>query len=154
MKNLIVIIALATLAGCSVDNSEALHDETQKQVGAYGVTLMPSQGIYATFPDMVKYYEETMTCMGMTADGPTIQYVSYSEYFNGAYGAPWGGYISEGLVFVNNDHLGLGFDRDARIDMEILKHEYIHHILDMNGADHSHNNPLFVECGLGVNTYN
>jgi len=155
MKHLL-LIALVALAGCTVDNSESLHDETETRVGAYGVTLLPSQDIYVSFDSMVRFYAETMACMGMTAPGPTIQYVSFQDDFNGAYGAPWGGYISTGLVFVNTDSLGLGFQRDADIDQQILKHEYIHHILDLNTGDKdvSHSSIMFARCGQGVNTSN
>ncbi len=148
-------IVMFFMVGCTVDSSNGLQDETSTRTGAYGVTLKPSTGMYVSFETIVNVFGDTMACMGMTAQDVTVQYVSYKEYFNGAYGAPWGGWIvNSNLVFVNTDDLGLGFQREAGIDKEILRHEFVHYILYYNGADPKHGNPMFAQCGLGVNTYN
>jgi len=157
MKTLALAITASLLVGCSVDNSNncsSIHSYTNEQTDVNGLTLKPSQDMHATFEQISAYYVETEQCLGMTATGPDVKYVDYADYFNGAYGSPWAGYISPGLVFVNTNMQGLGFERDCRTDKEALKHEFIHHILDANGADYSHNNPMFQQCGVGVNTYN
>ncbi len=157
MKHLIALIITTALAACSVDNTaDGLQEETTTtSTGAYGVSLKPSTGMYISFETIVSVFTDTMACMGMTAQDVTIQYVSYKEYFNGAYGAPWGGWIvNSNLIFVNTDSLGAGFQRDARIDKEILQHEFVHYILYYNDGNYRHGNPMFTQCGLGVNTYN
>lgn len=162
MKRILLIAGAVALGGCTVDNSDNCgyqHDLSTEYNDQYGLTVKPGQMMYATPEQITQYYAETMACMGMSpADGPTVQYVSYDTYFNGAYGSPWAGYISPGLVFVNTNELsGPGFQRDCRIDMEALKHEFIHYILDVETGNKSHggeNQAMFEKCGLGVNTYN
>ena len=58
MKRALLIGAIVLASGCSVDNTESLHDETQTLHGAYGVTLLPSQDIYVSFDSMVRFYAE------------------------------------------------------------------------------------------------
>ena len=150
MKHLI-LVAMVALAGCSVDNTEAINSTTHEQTDANGLTLLPSQEMYVTFADISNYYSETMSCMGMTADGPDVEFKSFEAWY---LPPTWALYHPGGLVMVNTDHLGLGFDRDKRTDTEALKHEFVHHILNMNGADWHHGDPMFELCGIGVNTYN
>lgn len=160
MKNLITIIALATLIGCSVDNSDNVsHSYTEEQVGAYGVTLEAgSSDMWVSFPEIVNIYESTMTCLGMTADGPTVTFKSTNTWLGEGFNA-WGYYLANGqLVIVNTDEQkGAGFPaRNKDIDTQVLKHEFIHHILYMNGIAHrdSESPELFGKCGQGVNINN
>jgi len=154
MNNIIIALTLGLLlVGCTTDGSDSLYDTLTERTDATSqLTLLPSKDVYASFDDIVAAYHTTMACVGLVADGPTIKYVSYKTDFNGAYGAPWAGYISPGHIFVNTDL----HDRDARTDREALTHEYIHHILDHNDSQHGHsgNEALFAQCGVGVNTFN
>lgn len=156
MRVIALTLAVA-LAGCSVDNSDncgSYHSYTNEQTDANGLTLLPSQEMHATFEQVSQYYVETMACMDMTADGPDVVYRNYEEYYGRTIG-PFAEYHPGGLVQMNTsvDNM-LGITRDCRTDMEALKHEFVHHILNMNGLDWHHGDPMFAKCGVGVNTYN
>lgn len=178
MKHL-VLVALIALAGCSVDNaSTTQHDSTVPQEGTDEVTLNPSQKMYVTFGDIDRIYQETMACLGLYAEGPTIAFVDFPEFFaypEGSTGTGgWGVYDPTGsyakvlgdvyygveqelipnVVLINTHDTIVGVERDARTDEEVLRHEFIHHILNVNYLDWHHTNPLFAQCGVGVNTYN
>lgn len=117
----------------------------------YGLMLKPSQNMYIGFEQISKTYADTMACMGMTAEGPIVEFKSFS--FAGLGGA-WAVYIAvESTIWVNIDEDDVVLKRDASTDIEALQHEFIHHILHMNGAgeeSRGHASPLFEECGLGV----
>ena len=160
MKHLIAFITISLLVGCSVDNSDSVsHSYTEEQVGAYGVTLEAgSNNMWVSFPEIVSIYESTMTCLGMTADGPTVTFKSTNAWLGEGFNA-WGYYMANGkLVIVNTDEQkGVGFpDRNKDIDTQVLKHEFIHHILYMNGEPHgdSQSPEMFARCGQGVNVNN
>jgi len=151
MKHLLIIVLLA-LGGCSADN-ETINNTTHEQTDANAVTLFPSQEMHVTFADISNFYSETMSCMGMTAQGPNVYYKSFELYFNGAVGKSWA-FFTGGTIYVNTDTIGPSFPRDRQTDEEALRHEFVHHILWANGADWHHGDPMFAKCGLGVNTYN
>lgn len=71
-------------------------------------------------------------------------------------------YTTPGFVFINNnDHIVAGIDwnyRDYETDVQVLKHEFVHHIIRENGGtdDHSSHGLVggvnyFEKCGMGVN---
>ena len=158
MKSLALAIAASVLVGCSVDNSNncsSLHGYTNEQTDVNGLTLQPSQDMHATFEQVSTYYAATMACMGMTATGPDVVYRNFRTYYNKEVFGPWALYHPGGLVQMNTDEEpSQGFTRDCRTDKEALKHEFVHHILNANGLDWHHGDPMFAKCGVGVNTYN
>ena len=156
MKRIVIWIFIATLAGCTVDNSDLVqHSYTDEQHDtAAGLTLAPSGNMWVSFPEIVSIYVSTEACMGMTATGPTVEYKDFLAYYNSVGG--YGFYHPEGYIFINTyaTELPLGFARDKRTDTETLRHEFVHHILNFNGLDWHHGDPMFEQCGLGVNNYN
>ena len=156
--SLSVVCAIAVLSGCSVDNSDLVQDSyTDEQYDAgTGLTLAPSDHMWVSFPEIVNIYVNTESCMGMTADGPIIEYKDFFDYGWGL--GPFAFYHPHegGNVFMNTyaTEAPIGIDRDKRTDTETLRHEFVHHILNMNGLDWSHGDPMFALCGIGVNTYN
>ena len=111
--------------------------------------------MYIDFDRISKVYADTMTCMGMTATGPTVEFRSFS--FAGLGGA-WAFYHPvESTIWINTDEDDIVLKRSARTDTEALEHEFIHHILHKNGASdesRAHSSPLFKKCGLGVKSSN
>ena len=157
-----IIIALslcaALLSGCDADNarrSDTKLSTDRVLIDDYGLTLNPSRDMYVDFASISRAYTDTMACMGMTATGPIIEYRSFS--FAGVGGA-WAFYMPvERTIWINTDEDDIILKRDSRTDIEALEHEFIHHILHMNGAgeqSRGHASPLFKKCGLGVKVDN
>jgi len=144
-----ILLILLILAGCSVDNPPEINTYDEPMTDAYGLTLEPSDEMYISFETVSSLYQNTMACMGMTARAATVAWKSFSEQF---IGGAWGVYISTGeLIWINTDSTVA--QRNVASDTETLKHEYVHHILHMNGMgeeSHDHASPLFKKCGQGV----
>ena len=155
MKRIVIWIFITTLASCTVDNSDLVQHSytTEQHDTATGLTLAPSDNMWVSFPEMVSIYVNTETCMGMTATAPTVEYKDLLVYFRAN---TYGLYHPEGYVFINTfaTELPLGMDNDKRTNTEALRHEFVHHILNFNGLDWHHGDPMFEQCGLGVNNYN
>ena len=152
--NLVAISLCAIMSECTVDNNRAgdtKYSTDQVLVDEHGLTLKPSADMYVTFEVISRLYADTMSCMGMTAAGPTVQYKSFS--FAGLGGA-WAFYHPvANTIWINTDEDDSLLDRDARTDAEALRHEFVHHILHQNGAgeeSRGHSSPLLSKCGLGV----
>jgi hypothetical protein len=158
MKKAFLILAVSALVGCSVDNSDscsAEHITTEPYTDYNGLTLEPSMQMHVTPTQITAYYEDTMACMGMTAEGPTVAFKSFSaNYVGGA----WGFYHASGVIWINTDQdESAGRVRDCNTDAQVLKHEFVHHILtfnDMLEESRSHASVMFSRCGLGVNVDN
>ena len=157
MKRLFALAVAVLFAGCSVDNSDTSttqHILTEPVTDQYNLTVHPGDYMYATPAEITAYYEQTMACLGMTADGPEVYYKSFKEYYNGVLGG-WG-FHTGGVIYINTDDPVTGATRDASTDREVLKHEFIHHILNAVTGDGSndHGSPYFAQCGLGVSVNN
>jgi hypothetical protein len=155
---IITISFCAILTGCDIDNSEVDHTKysTNKAlVDEYGLTLKPSENMYLAPETVSEIYLDTMSCMGMTATGPIVEFKSFS--FAGLGGA-WAFYHpAESTIWINTDEDDIVLERDFRTDKEALQHEFVHHILHKNNASNesqNHSSPLLEKCGFGVNTYN
>lgn len=150
-RDIIAISICALLSGCAVDNDVVKYSTDQVLIDEHGLTLKPSNDMYIDFDRISKAYTDTMSCMGMTATGPTVEYRSFS--FAGLGGA-WAFYHPvEGTIWINTDEDDIVLKRDSGTDIEALEHEFIHHILYMNGASQEsrgHSSPFFKTCGLGV----
>lgn len=156
MKKLLTIALAATLVGCNVDNpTENSYTDEQLDEGST-LTLMPSENMWVSFPEVVAVYERAEACMGMVADGPTVYFKSFKEYFNGGVGAVWG-FHTKGTIYVNTDEYPeFGRTRDKDTDVQTLEHEFIHHILWSVTGDGSgdHGSEMFKQCGLGPSINN
>ncbi len=151
----IVFIMVFALAGCGaldVEQSNCKGEQayTEIQTDQYGLTLLPTDSMYITFGQTTQAYEEVMTCMGMTAPGPIVEFASFSERFGGNDGGGGAVYIiPQQWIIVNNDESDL-FPRDCGSDTKLMKHEMIHHILWLNGygeESSSHDPDYFIwEC--------
>jgi hypothetical protein len=157
-RTLFAIGVCAILSACTVDNDRAddtKYSTDQVLTDAHGLTLKPSKNMYIKFEEISILYTDTMSCMGMTAAGPTVQYKSFS--FAGLGGA-WAFYHPvANTIWINTDEDDIVLERDARTDTEALRHEFVHHILHQNNASdesRGHSSPLLKKCGLGVKTYN
>lgn len=156
-RNIIVVGICAILSGCVVDNElgcDTKYSTDQELTDEYGLVLKPSQDMFVNFEQISKAYIDTMTCMGMSATGPTVEFRSFS--FAGI-GGGWAFYHPvAGAVWINTDEEDIVQERNCRTDMEALKHEFVHHILQKNDAgeeSHGHSSILFNKCSVGVNTY-
>lgn len=148
----------ALLCACAADNDKrsVTKYSTDKVLrDEYGLVLKPSNNMYIDFEAISKTYTDTMACMGMNATGPTVAYKSFS--FAGL-GGVWAIYHPvASTVWINTDEDEIVLKRDARTDIEALRHEFVHHILHTNGAaedSREHSSALLRKCGLGVKTYN
>lgn len=154
MKALVCLVCGITLSGCSVNNDNTCsteHETTEPYTDQYGLTLEPSSNMHIMPEQISLVYEHTMACMGLTAEGPTIYFKSFTEYFGGVIGG-WG-FHTGGFVYINTDNPLPNAQRDCNTDKQVLDHEFVHHILNANGMDEEnrgHNSPLFAQCGLGV----
>ena len=156
-KNTIVIVTCAILNGCAVTNDQGCdtkYSTNQELIDEYGLALEPSQDMYVNFDQISKAYVDTMTCMGMSATGPTVEFKSFS--FAGI-GGGWAFYHSvASTIWINTDEEDIVMERDCTTDLEALKHEFVHHILHKNDAheeSRGHSSTLFNKCSVGVNTY-
>jgi hypothetical protein len=117
---------------------------------AHGVTLLPSKDRYLTFDRIVEIYHEVMSCTGLDAMGPEIEFCSYKERL-GIDGG-WGHYMpATKRIIVNSDN-----ELSQTAEDELLRHEFIHHLLEQNGMHEesiTHGSKLF-QCGPGVSTEN
>jgi hypothetical protein len=155
MKSLIVIITLAALIGCSADSSDngcgAINSYTTEQTDATGIILEPSNEMYVDFETVSKLYQETQACMGMTAPAPRVAWIEFNQR-TGSIGG-WGLYHPSAEIVWINLSIDEVIPRNCHSDRETLKHEYVHHILHLNGmGDQSagHASPMFEKCGIGV----
>lgn len=145
------------LAGCaSVDNpTESNYTEMQTDAGT-GLVLKPSESMWVSFSEMVSIYLNTESCMGMHAPAPDVEFKSFDQWH---LGGAWGLYHPAGLVMVNTDEKDIyaGFpERSKQTDTEVLRHEYIHHILNENNIPwhDGESTEIFKDCGAGVTVSN
>ena len=157
-RNIVGFGLCVLLYGCAADNDRTADKKfstDQVLVDEHGLTLNPSKDMYISFQMISKVYVDTMACMGMTAEGPVVEYRSFS--FAGLGGA-WAFYHPvASTIWVNTDENETLLERDSRTDIEALRHEFVHHILHMNGGgkeSRGHASPLLKKCGLGVKTDN
>ena len=153
-KTQMILMMVFLLTGCPEDNDDSCSTENSyiyESTDRYGLTLYPSENMYVSFEQITTFYEQTMTCMGMTADGPDVYFKSFSaNYIGGA----WAFYHASGVIWINTDENDSNHQRSCETDRQALQHEFIHHILTSNGMleeSRAHASPLFSRCGVGVN---
>lgn len=153
MKYFLPLIFIA-LSACSVDNTDegcgAIQSYTTEQTDATGIVLEPSDEMYVDFATVSKLYQETQTCMGMTAPAPRVAWVDFTQRIGSLGG--WGVYVVSGEVVWINTAIDEVIPRNCASDRATLKHEYVHHILHLNGMgaeSKGHSSPMFKKCGIG-----
>ena len=103
----------AILSGCAVDNVKEKFSTDRVLVDKYGLTLNPSNDMYIDFESISKVYADTMSCMGMTATGPTVEFRSFSY---AGLGGAWAFYhFTESTIWINTDEDDVILKRDSSI---------------------------------------
>lgn len=125
IKTIAVAVASLALLGCNGEEASC--------------TFLSSE-------DVRRAFEETKVCMGMDATIPVVEYESFQHY-----GLPPG----EGLYWYFDNSVWLNGDLSTTCKRQeaVLKHEYVHHILTVNGYDNEskqHNHVAFASCGAIV----
>ena len=152
MKHILIIITCLALAGCYEEeepcNTKYSHDDT---VGETGLRLTATSEPFIPFSKMEALYNEIQSCLNLTAPAPLVEYHNFKER---GIGGGWGVFIVPSQTIWMNTDVGIA-PRNCHSDRETLKHEYVHHLLYMNGGNYSHGSPEFERCGaLGVATCN
>ena len=153
MKQVIVLIGILALTGCSVDSDDgcgSIHSYDSEQKDATGIVLTAGGELYIDFKTVSKLYQDTQVCMGMTAIAPIVEVKDFTQHTGSTGG--WGIYIFTGHRVWLNSAIDKIIPRNCASDTETLKHEYVHHILYMNASvetSRNHSNPMFAKCGRG-----
>jgi len=152
---ILLLISCVFIVGCRGNNNKNCSTERStavELVDEFGLVLQPSNRMFVSPNQITKFYQDTMSCVGLTARGPTVAFRSFSDNF---IGATWAFYLADGeTVWINSDRDETWLPRDCKTDEEALKHEFIHHILNMNNIPNNRHQTTLFNCGLGVNTSN
>lgn len=160
MKQLsLIVAAMLTLSGCvggdKEDRSECYvsHTFTQDYHGNSGLHVKPTINgdvSYVSYNEIEKLYNEIEHCVANNnTPAPSVWFASFKHI---GIGGNWGVYsAADQLVLINTDR----DDRNCYSDRETIRHEFVHHVLYMNGKDHSHSSDMFKHCdALGVKVCN
>lgn len=128
-----------------------MYGTTTEQVGSTGIVLRPNSSMYITFNEMEDLYRDMEQCTGFTAVGPIVEYTYFPDRF-GTIGS-WAVYVYIHQLVMMNTYED-DRERNCHSDTEAIKHEFVHHLLYMNGQVAGHENPLFQQCASGVRTCN
>ena len=155
-KYFLVNVLFIAFLGCNSQSESdpnscgmgTVYNYEPEVIGKTGLVLQASTNdLYITFEEIELYYGEMQSCTGMIAPAPIVWATSFKER---GLGGGWGAYLyANQIVMLNTDENIV--PRDCISDRQSIKHEYVHHILYMNGADASHANPMFAQCAIGVN---
>jgi hypothetical protein len=149
----IILCSILLLTACNVEQEQCntVYGYSTDQVNAAGLVLKSTDDAYVTFGQMGQFYNDMEKCTGLTALPPSIIYADFEKlHIGGAWGVY--DYSTQTVLIDTNETYNI---RNCKSDTATLKHEYIHHILYLNGRDSSHTNPAFAHCGAtGVNTNN
>ena len=161
MKTLLMILIISSLTACGgAGNTNCLRQEinnNQRVTGTSGLTLEVSNGMYMNLLQMEDIYNQMKQCTGINpvaSMGPTVYYKNFSQ---NNIGAAWA-FHTTGVIWMNNDNINLP-TRNCHSDQNALKHEIVHYLLYISGADVAsntdHGSELFTKCdALGVRTEN
>ena len=158
-----ILIFLAVCAGCSAGGGSdgpnsasclTTYGYQYDQTGETGLTLKATipHYTYVSFNEMENEYTDIEACIANTnTPGPTVIFGSFDHI--GIGGKAVYVYVSQ-TVYINTDQDD-GPLRNCISDREFLRHEFVHHVLELNGEDSSHANPKFKSCdALGPKTCN
>ena len=168
MKNLIALITIITLAGCSASGSSddscgSINNYTEAQTFPNGLTLQPSTDMYITANEVSDIYEETKACMSAHIDISAVNGFGPNVVFRDAGG--WGTYDPTGayycndtgicdltdVVTINNDLTVAAVPRTCTSDRKVVRHELVHYIINATGNPSGHTE-LFKKCSDFINT--
>ena len=169
---LMIVLAITIFTGCSSgggDGDDSCIDiqyayTTEQFDNETGLLLRPTVDeisnsyAYISFEEMVAEYKDVEACVANAqTPGPSIYFTSFNHF---------GFRLELALYNYANDTAYIDVDveewlptRSCISDREFLRHEFVHHILDLNGADFNanrgHTHPAFVECSaLGPKSCN
>lgn len=155
------LLPLILLAGCSAGGGDdascrdIAHEYGYDVVGETGLTLLATTPdvVFISFEEIEAEYIDLEACATNTGTpGPYIQLADFEQLLPGWSYAVY--IFAHQTVYLdtNPDRL---LQRNCISDREYLRHEFMHHVLRMNGLDGSHANPKFSECNaLGPKTCN
>lgn len=154
---LLINLIFLLISGCQQPGDDpnqctgAVYNYDNEVILDSGLVLKsPAHEMLIDIPEIDRLYAEMESCVGQTAPAPTIWYTSFKERgLNGG----WGAYLYAHQIVMMNTDEGI-VPRDCVSDRETIKHEFVHHILYLNGQDASHGNPKFAQCARGVNVCN
>jgi len=161
---LLFIAALLLVAGCSGGTGSgpegrsclATFGYEYDQVSSTGLTLTATGNEYTfiTFEEMEAEYIDVEMCAANTnTPGPRITFTSFNAYPFQLELALY--YYALQTVFIDTDVESWLPMRNCISDREFLRHEFMHHILYLNGEEPGHTNPKFAQCdALGPKTCN
>lgn len=150
MKRIIIVALVLSIVGC--DDSNGDSDEScgpsysypNEVYGNTGIILRaPNHAVtFIPFEEMEQIYDSVEMCVvNVNTPGPIIEFRSFDHM---GLGGAWGVYAANGTAYINTDEHTV--ERNCHSDRAVLKHEFVHHILYMNGRDWKHTNPAFVQC--------
>jgi hypothetical protein len=159
MKNLtLVLIVSIVLTGCELPEDEpcnAKYNYSNGKLGTTGLTLKATSETFITFGEMEAIYKDVQSCLKLPdTSGPVIEYASGKDDYWGILGG-WGVFmVSDTIKIIMNTDQDL-IPRNCHSDRETLRHEFVHHLLYMNGKyqdmESPHDSPAFANCkALGV----
>ena len=137
----VLLSVFALLLGCGTGDNNHGYGYQYDQIGATGLRVRWSGAQLPSLTDIEKFYQETMTCTGISATGPLVIITD---------SLPAGG--SLGLTFLDTGTILIPslLDPDPRASFWTYKHEFIHYLLHQAGfdpaANAAHLSPLFIEC--------
>jgi len=150
MRTLVALVLVA-LAGCDSGGSSADFDTCDVSYswprdvyGESGLVLHATAPAvtFVQFEEMERIYRDVAMCaVPVPTPGPRVEFRSFEHM---GLGGAWGVYAANGTVYVNTDERDV--QRNCRSDAATLKHEYVHHVLYMNGRDWHHSSPAFEQC--------
>ena len=155
---IIPILACVLLVGCSAGGGDgesclATYSYEYDQVGETGLTLLTGDYSFIPFEEMEAEYIDLERCATNTnTPGPYVQFMGFNDSL----------YNKWNLAIYHYAILTVFIDTDPNVaqrncisDREFLRHEYMHHVLHLNGEDADHTNPKFAACSaLGPKTCN
>lgn len=155
-----ISLLFTALLGCDLQNENDANScgmgtvynyDTEVVSSKAGLVLQaPANNMYITVGEIEQYYLDMQSCTDMTAPAPKVWATGFKER---GLGGGWGAYVyAHQIVMLNTDENIV--PRDCISDRQSIKHEFVHHILYVNGQDASHENPLFAQCAIGVNVCN
>lgn len=155
MKLLIILSLAFFISSCGggKDNSSTYSCPNVSQFKSdkyikHGIVIKEqldhSDRVFLSVSEIENIYSNVEKCVAdNNTPGPYLEFKSFNHM-----GLPsiWGAYMAVGqTVFINTDNDTIA-ERNCHSDRATLKHEFVHHILYMNGLDNSHQNEAFSQC--------
>jgi len=160
MRRRLPPLILLLLAGCTAGGDgdscrDVAHEYTYDVVGETGLVLVATTPYvsFISFEEMEAEYIDVEYCAANTnTPGP---YVIFTDFDNEDWqrGLAFYYYAIQTAYINTNNYTGI--QRTCVSDREFLRHEFMHHILYLNGEEPGHTNPKFAACdALGPKTCN